>query len=91
MKKTLEEINKTLTETKSQIKIGDKYVHYKSSESIYEIVDLVIIEATEEVGVIYKPNYGELTEVKFLRPLKEFLEEVEFEENFVQRFRKIIN
>jgi hypothetical protein len=86
-KLTTDELKQILSEAAKRVVVGGKYVHYKSSESIYTVLELVIIEATNEAGVVYQPNYGDSGDLKFLRPINVFLEEVDTENGKVQRFK----
>jgi hypothetical protein len=53
----------------------------------YKVKDIVIQEADNEPCVIYQAEYGKL--LTFSRPVRVWLEKVEFEGNVVQRFTKI--
>ena len=66
------------------IKIG-KYEHYKGGQ--YEVLGIAKHSETMEEFVVYKALYdeGEL----WVRPLKMFLEEVEFKGKKVPRFKYI--
>ncbi|MCA9380651.1 DUF1653 domain-containing protein [Candidatus Dojkabacteria bacterium] len=87
MKKSYEELQILLTNASEQIKLGSYWTHYKNPNKKYEIKDLVIIEETEKVGIVYESedNPG----IKFLRPFEEFFEDVEFEEKIIKRFRPL--
>lgn len=71
---------------KQKVIVGAKYYHYKHPELYYSIVDLVIIEATEEVGVLYRAEYESLKGLIFMRPIDDFLATVEVEDRHVGRF-----
>ena len=66
------------------IKIG-KYEHYKGGQ--YEVLGIAKHSETMEEFVVYKALYdeGEL----WIRPIKMFLEEVEFSGKKVPRFKYI--
>jgi len=64
------------------IKLG-KYEHYKGHE--YEVIGLAKHSETLEDLVVYKDEKGNL----WIRPLKMFLEEVEFSGKKVPRFKYI--
>ena len=68
------------------IKIG-KYEHYKGGQ--YEVLGVAKHSETMEQFVVYKALYdeGEL----WIRPLKMFMEEVEFGGKKVARFKYIGN
>jgi len=66
------------------IKIG-KYEHYKGGQ--YEVLGIAKHSETMEEFVVYKALYGEGD--LWIRPLKMFLEEVEFGGKKVLRFKYI--
>jgi len=68
---SLEELAKRLADAGREVEVGGRYVHYKDSTKEYLVKSLVVIEATEEVGVIYEAQYD--TRISFLRPLSDFL------------------
>jgi hypothetical protein len=74
-----------LEDAHKKVAIGEKYIHSKSGGE-YTILDFVIIEATEEVGVVYQAEYGE--KLKWLRTLDNFTEAVEIDGRKVLRFVK---
>jgi len=65
-----------------EIKIG-KYQHFKGNN--YEVIGIAKHSETMEELVVYRALYGE--HGLWVRPLKMFLEEVEFEGNKVPRFK----
>ena len=67
-----------------EIKLG-KYKHFKGGE--YEVLGVAKHSETEEEFVVYKALYdeGDL----WIRPIKMFLEEVEFSGKKVPRFKYI--
>jgi len=69
-----------------EIKLG-KYRHYKGGE--YEVIGVAKHSETTEEFVVYKAlqDEGDL----WIRPLKMFLEEVEFSGKKVPRFKYIGN
>jgi hypothetical protein len=67
------------------VEVGAKYIHAKTGGQ-YILERLVIIEATEEVGVAYQALYGE--KIVWLRPLSDFLGEVEVDGKLTTRFIK---
>ena len=73
-------------------KVGDFYCHYRN-QKMYQLLHIGYIQETLEPCVIYQAQYDteDLGEKPiFVRPLKEFCEEVEVEERMVLRFQKII-
>jgi len=87
MSKKSEEIfiNKIVTAEK-RVAVGGRYKHAKAS-SEYIVTDLAIIEATEEVGVVYQAEYG--NRLKWARSIDNFLEEVELNGKNSPRFVQI--
>ena len=69
-----------------EIKIG-KYEHYKGAR--YEVLGVAKHSETLEEFVVYKALYDK--EELWIRPLKMFLEEVEFSGKKVPRFKYIGN
>ncbi len=86
--KSPSELKQKLLEASRLVKIGDRYFHYKDSSKTYVIKDLAIIEATEEVGVVYAPEYEELSGVCFVRPIDNFLSSLVVNGVEVPRFAK---
>jgi cyclomaltodextrinase len=66
------------------IKIG-KYEHYKGGQ--YEVLGMAKHSETMEEFVVYKALYGEGE--LWIRPLKMFLEEVDYNGKKVLRFKYI--
>ncbi|HEY4505364.1 MAG TPA: DUF1653 domain-containing protein [Candidatus Paceibacterota bacterium] len=81
------ELQKLLDEAGQKIEVGATYYHYKHPiDQPYTVLNLAILEATEEPAVIYKAQYeGEIT---FIRPISEWLDMVEWEGKQVPRFQK---
>jgi hypothetical protein len=80
------ELKELLQEAEILVQIGGKYFHYKNPDKFYTVLDLVLIEATEEVGVVYRADYEELKGIKFVRPVNEFCAKIEIEGKMVSRF-----
>lgn len=72
---------------KQQISKGDTYAHYKDKTKIYKVRDFVLIEATDELGVVYEAQYG--AQLRFVRSVKVWLEEVEWQGEKMPRFTKL--
>lgn len=85
--RTQAELRHELDEAKELVSIGGTYVHFKKPADKYIVRGLAILEATEEVAVIYEAQYGE--HVSFIRPLHNFLAIVEHEGQSVARFQKV--
>ena len=75
-----------------EIKIGDKYKHYKSKDHVYEIVGVALHSETLEEMVIYRALY-ESEEFGnnnlWARPKEMFLGNVIVEGKEIKRFEKI--
>ena len=82
-----EQICGELKEAKRKIKIGADYVHYKSSSRVYRVIDIGTLEASDELCVIYQLQDG--SGLIFVRPLKEWLEPVDWQGKPVQRFKPV--
>jgi hypothetical protein len=87
--KTADELRDSLVQANEVVEVGSTYIHYKNLSHEYTIVDLVIIEATEEVGVVYQAEYDNLKGIKFLRPISVFTEKVTVNGRSVDRFVRI--
>ncbi|MEI7604102.1 MAG: DUF1653 domain-containing protein [bacterium] len=74
-----------LNEAKKLIVIGGKYKHYSSEELTYTVIDIAIQEATENICVIYQPEYF-TNKVLWVRDLEKFIEEIEIDDKKISRF-----
>ncbi len=83
-KKSDEELKQSLNTAKDKIVIGSRYSHYKNPESTYEVIDVVIDEATQTPLVIYRNETGE--KITFARPLLSWEEMIEHDEKQIRRF-----
>ena len=88
MAKEQSELRQELDSVAIQIQEGQQWCHYKHPELFYTILGVAVIEATEQVAVIYKSDYGE--GIVWIRPIYEFLGQVEVDGNTVSRF-KLVN
>jgi len=79
------ELAQKLAAAARQVKAGGRYQHYKGR--YYRVLNLVINEADEAVGVVYQDQYGD--QLKFVRPLSEWLETVALDGRQVPRFELI--
>lgn len=84
---SVDELRKRLVDAALQVKIGGRYVHYKGADKTYHVKDLILIEATNEVGVIYEADYD--PGLRFMRPLSDWLASIEREGWAVKRFTLI--
>jgi hypothetical protein len=85
--KPQEELIASLKQAKSKIKLNSVYFHYKNPDKHYKVIGFVIIEATDEVGVLYQAQYGE--DLTFVRPVSAWLEKIEQNGRLIPRFSKI--
>ncbi len=78
-----------IEEGKKQVPIGSLWGHFKNPDKYYEIVDLVIMEETDEVGVAYRSTFEPTKGITFVKSLEGFLSEKELEDGTkVKRFTK---
>lgn len=84
-----EELFQMIEEAKQKVKVGATYYHYKHPEQLYTLVDVIIIEATDEIGVLYRAEYEPLNGITFMRPIEDFLAEVEVDGKTLPRFTLI--
>jgi len=69
------ELLERVATAKAQVPVGSKWQHYKGGT--YVVTDVVIIELTSEVGIVYLSL--DHPSVKFLRPLVAWQEVVTWE------------
>ena len=82
----IEELVQRLADAGKDVEVGARYVHYKDATKVYRVMSLGIIEATEEVGVVYEAQYD--TRVSFIRPLTSFCETIDVAGVPTPRFTK---
>ncbi|MDR3125461.1 MAG: DUF1653 domain-containing protein [Candidatus Nomurabacteria bacterium] len=85
-RKTEQDLKNMLDEAAKLVTIGGRYRHLKSGGE-YTLVDLALFEATEEVSVIYRADYGD--GLLWVRSLAVFLGEVEIDGVHRPRFEEI--
>lgn len=85
------ELEEALEKAKSQVRVGARYRHYRDRESLYVVVALVFIEASQEVGVLYRKEQGSefLNTISWVRPLNSWLEKVFTSSGPTPRFQEI--
>ena len=71
-----------------QPKVGDFYEHSKSGKK-YKIIAVGKHSETLEDLVVYEAQYDNLMSKVWIRPLSNFTEEVEINEQKLPRFKKI--
>lgn len=76
-----------IEKAKTHITIGACYTHYKSADKYYKVTQIAILEATDDICVIYQAQYGK--KLSFVRPLTSWLETVEWQGQTIPRFTKI--
>lgn len=80
MHKSFEELQLSLSAATSQVKLEGVYAHYKDEGSRYKAIGLCILESTDEVAVRYVSLESE--DIEFIRPLTEWLEEIDGRQRF---------
>lgn len=78
-----------LHDATAQVLPSSTYAHYKNPTKTYTVLQLAIIEATNEPCVIYQANYGK--RLVFMRPISNWLAPAEWQGKTVQRFTLIQN
>jgi hypothetical protein len=72
-----------------QVEVGALYGHYKNPQAPYKVTGFVILEATDEVAVLYEVQEDGTPRIAFARPLSVWLESVEWQGQIVPRFSKL--
>jgi hypothetical protein len=80
-----DELAARITEAERLVTVGAEYEHYKHAR--YLVLQVALLEATNEPCVIYQAQYGE--RLTFVRPVSSWLEQVEIEGRSVPRFAKV--
>ena len=80
-------LERKLQEAKKLVQIGETYAHYKKAHQHYCVKDIALFEHDEEPCVVYQALYGE--GLLWIRPLKNFLEDVEIQGKRISRFQKV--
>jgi hypothetical protein len=80
-----------LEQARKEVVVGALYVHYRDRRNPYRVIDLAILEASQEPSVLYKKESAssDLSSITWVRPLSSWLEKVDFEGSMVSRFQKI--
>lgn len=74
-----------LTAAAEQVTVGARYMHYK--QTAYKVLSLALREEDNQPCVVYQAEYGE--HIVFVRPVENWLEEVELDGRMVSRFTKL--
>lgn len=85
--KDQETLLKELEQAHKLVKVGSEYKHYKNPDKLYKVIEIAILEASDEACVIYQAQYGD--KLSFVRPLSSWLDTVEWSGQKVPRFTKI--
>lgn len=83
----LSELEERLRKVRELLVPGSRWQHYKGGK--YELVDVVIVEADMEIGVVYRPLGS--PRVSFFRPLSVWQELVDWQGQRLPRFRHMEN
>lgn len=83
-----EELVQEVAEAKKHLTIGKTYQHYKDPKKLYKILHFATLEATDELVVVYQAQYG--PGLFFVRPVKEWLDQVEWQGKTVPRFTPVV-
>lgn len=78
------DLSHALEQAGKLVPVGARYSHYKNPSQLYTVIDHVIMEASDEVGIVYRAEYG--GRITFVRSLVSWREEVEHEGQIVPRF-----
>jgi hypothetical protein len=76
-----------LIDAQKRVQVGAAYVHYRNPQKIYKVLNLALLEANEEVGVVYQAQYD--AKLVWVRPLSSWLSTVEYNGAQVPRFNKV--
>lgn len=79
-----DELAEKLATARQQVVIGAQYKHYK--DKTYTVKDVASLEATNEPCVICQADYDK--QVAWIRPISDWLKEVERQDKIVPRFTK---
>lgn len=82
--KTLTQLSKELLAAARLVKPGAEYMHYKSPLNTYVVSGFCILEATDEVHVLY--SLATDPSIVFSRPVREFTETIELNGKKTLRF-----
>src|SRR2546429_2429196 len=81
-------LSQELDQAAKKVTVGELYFHYKHPEHLYLVKQLAILEATEEICILYESQYD--NHIPFVRPLASWLETVEKDGRPVPRFKLAI-
>jgi hypothetical protein len=84
-RKSYEELEQMVAKGLQRVETGSRWRHYKGNE--YVIMGVSIIEATNEVAVVYASV--DHPTVSFVRPLSVWLESTDWQGQTVPRFTQV--
>lgn len=87
MHKPLEQLRSELKDAEHRVKVGGTYAHYKDPSKHYQLSKLAVLEATDEIAVMYEALYA--PGIIFVRPLSDWLAQVEHQGRTVPRFKLV--
>lgn len=80
-------ITDEIKDAELRITVGAQYRHYKDPNKTYLVKGFGTLEADDSLCVIYEAEYGDY--LTFIRPVREWLEEVEWQGKTLPRFKKV--
>jgi hypothetical protein len=83
-KESQAQLTARLAKAAQQVTVGARYMHYKQQS--YRVLALALREEDNEPCVVYQAEYG--NHITFIRPVANWIEEVEVGGKAVQRFTK---
>lgn len=84
-KESYEQLQQRIKGAMHQVIVGGYYLHYKQRK--YKVVTVALREEDNEPCVVYEAEY--MPGVTWIRPLANWLEEVEVDGKRVKRFTKV--
>ncbi len=87
MKTSQDQLQEKVDKAREEIDVGGLYVHFKSSDKFYVVESIGLLEASEEVCVVYRALYGK--GLVWVRTVEDFCMKLEFEGKRVRRFLKV--
>ena len=84
----LKELIQRLADAEKEVEVGGRYGHYKDPTKEYIVKSLALLEATDEVMVIYEGQYNN-PRVSYIRPLASFCEVIDIAGVPTPRFTKM--
>lgn len=71
--RSTEELEAVISRARHDVEVGGVYVHYRSEGSyIVEVLDIVLLEATDEAAVLYRASKS--PNLTWVRPVSSWLE-----------------